>query len=600
MILRKTSFRPPDAWRRPDILTASFFINLLGMMLPIMILQVYDRIIPNAAFGTLLAIVAVLCVGLIAEIVLRIIRTKLLSALGARYQHRTALQAFQSLLKSDYTAYSEESATVYTDRISSIQSIRDFYTGQAATLAIDLPFVVIFLSLITLIGGALVLVPLVLLGVLLCIVYYMGNRLTDALQSHAQTDKRRHNFLIETLQGVHTVKSLGMERMMVRRHERLLKQSANEVVNLGQLHAMSMNLATTFSQFAMVTYVAIGSFSVIAQEMTLGGLAAGTMLTGRVLQPVLRGLNFWIRYQSIQIAEHDLEEVFNLTPENAGACETMPNIKGEITFKNVSFRYHDDQPWIFQNLSLHIPAGSTIGITGGNGCGLSTFFALINGLIRPVEGQVLIDGQNIHDMDLESVRQQIGYMPEFGHIFHGTILENITSFREGETKKRAIDVLRLLGLDDIIVRLPKGLETVLGGSIVNALPSGLQQQFIIARVLVDNPPIILFDNAHSGLDFESDDRLKKALMGIRTNKTMVLGTCRPSFLNFCDVVYDLKDGKMCERQNMSSPQPPQRPALSKLQELSDDMAKRSGRDLEESDEAAAQKSEVKNEKRAAS
>jgi len=562
------------AWRRPDVLMASLFINLFGLVLPIVVLQVYDRVLPKAALETFSALILIVAFALVSEVLLRILRAQILSGFGARYEHRTKNAAMNALLKADIVEFNKETVSTYASRLKSTNSIKSFYTGQAATLSIDLPFVVLYLVLIALIGGALVFVPLILLILLIATAYFIGEVLNDNLEDHLNTDKSRHNFLVETLKGIHTVKALGMERLMSRRYERLQERSAQEVVNLSQLNALGLNIASTFSQLAMVSYVAFGSFQVIDQTMTMGGLAAGTMLTGKVLQPVLRGLNFWIRMQSIGLSQAELKEVLSIKPESSSRSQEF-NLKGDIELQNVWFRYGHDLPWVLEDVSLKVPAGSVVGITGENGCGFSTLLGLINGTLKPVKGKVLLDGKVLSTLPLQQVRQQIGYLPENGEVFHGTILENVTSFRKGEFVHKAIATLKLLKVDGFVQRLPRGLETQLGESTVNTLPAGVIQQFAIARALIDEPPVILFDNAHSGLDIKGDNCLKRALETIKDDRTIVMGTFRPSFLKLCDRVYVLSSGKLTERPPQDKVAPTrQTSTFQQLKELSEDVNNR--------------------------
>ena len=538
-------FRRPDGWRRPDVFIASLFVNVLGLGLPIVILQVYDRIIPNAAYSTFEMLMLGLSIALILESTLRIVRASILSHVGARYEHRSGALAFSAVLHSKFSQYDGETAGSYVDRLRGISQVREFYSGQAALLAVDLPFVLIFLVLIGMIGGFLVLVPLVLLGTLVTMAYFLGKKLSGALGVRASSDRRRHDFLIETLQGIHTVKSLALEKLMVRRYEKLQSTAAAEIMGLNTLQSVISSLANTLTQLGTVSFVAIGSMAVINQSMTLGGLAAGTMLTGRVLQPVLRGFNFWTRYQSVRHVKARLDGVFRLSQEECGRYE-VETIRGDITFSKVSFRHSEGGHYILKDVDLEVTSGTMVGLTGENGCGMSTLLNLINGIYQPSGGDILIDGKSASLYDREFLRRQMGYMPEDGIFFNGTLLENLTMFREGDAKTRAIQALRLLGLEDFILQLPNGLETSLGGGIVNRIPRGLRQQLIIARALVNDPPVILFDNAHDGLDMESDKRLMAAFQKLRTGKTIFLASHRPSFLRMCDRAFALQGGCLHE------------------------------------------------------
>ncbi len=537
---------PVTAWRRPDILISSLFVNLLGLALPLSMLQVYDRIIPNASYSTFTIMLVGLAVVIALEAAFKVLRSHILSAFGARYEHANHTAAFNRLINADISEFDKNSPGTYADQIQGIQNIREFYSGQAATLAIDIPFIFLFLGLLWYIAGILVLVPLLLLGTLLAIVYVLNQELAYALKQRSETDRRRYNFLVETLQGVHTVKSLAMERLMLRRYERLQEKSAKGVVDLTVIQATSTGLASTFSQLSMVLYVSCGSYFVINQSLTLGGLAAGTMLTGRVLQPFMRGLTLWTRYQSVLIAQERLDTVFELPAENPEGRTKIEQIKGDIRLSNLTFAFPNSEQPVFEGLDLDIKAGSMVGLTGPNGSGLSTILDLINGTLTPSEGDVKIDGRPLKELDLISYRNHVGFMPENGQLFNGTLLENLTMFQEGEARKRAVDVLRLVGLEEFVLSLPKGLETPLGGSVISNLPLGILQRLTIARTLVNDPKIILFDNAHSGLDVQADERLRDVFQQIRSDKTIILATYRPSFLRMCDHVYEIRARKLVD------------------------------------------------------
>lgn len=535
------AFKPVDAWYRPDILTATFFVNFMGLILPLTILQVYDRIIPNVAYATFTILVAMVAGAIGLEAVFKILRARIFSAIGARYEHSARTCATSKLLEANRRDFSDDSPGGYSDKIQSIQSIRDFYSGQAASLAIDIPFVILFLALIYLIAGILVLIPIVLLGFLSVIIYLLNKDLTRAIHHRNETDRRRHNFLIETLRGVHIVKALSLERLMLRRYERLQARSSKGVVDFSVLQSASVGLAATFSQLSTVTYVSLGSFFVIDGSLTLGGLAAGTMLTGRVLQPVMRGLSLWNRYQEVRITQSRLNNLFNMPSESPKGSLALNSIEGEIELRNVSFKHRPDSEDIFSNISLKIPTGTLVGFTGPNGCGLSTLLSLLNGTVKPTSGQILIDGHDISTLDQARLRKHVSLVPEEGDLFNGTLLENLTFFREGEYKTRAIQALGSVGLDQFVLSLPKGLETPLGGSVMSNLPLGIVQKIVIARSIVNDPAILLFDNANSGLDMKSDEHIRQLIAAQQSEKTIILGTYRPSYLKLCDQVYEVID-----------------------------------------------------------
>ncbi len=539
----------PKGWGRPDVLTASFSINLLSLALPIVILQVYDRILPNAALPSFVALILGLCGVVLAEGVLRICRSYVMSWTGAKFEHATATAAFDRILSADLREFEREEPGSYLDRLQGLDGLREYYSGQAALVLVDLPYVILYIGLIWFIAGWLVVIPLILLVVFAVFALLVGQRMRAAMRRRSETDERRYNFIIEALSGIHTIKSMAMEPAMQRRYERLQSQSAEAVYDLSQISSISQGLGSTFGQIAMVAIVCTGAFSVIDNTLTIGALAASTMLAGRALQPILRSMGLWTQFQGIRLAKQRLEAVFALKPEGeksqAGvAKKEAPPFSGKISLQNVSFQFAEGMPMMLDDVSLDIQPGEAIGITGDNGSGKSTILNLIMGVVRPTMGKILVDEEDIAELDPVSLRAQIGYMPQNGGLFRGTLLDNLTMFRDGEAIERAIDLSRAIGLEDVITRMPRGLDTRLGESSVETLPDGVRQRIIIVRALVGLPPIVLFDNASASLDQASDRRLSTVLERYRGARTMIIVSHRPSLLRLCDRCFRIEEGKL--------------------------------------------------------
>lgn len=537
----------PKGWGRPDVLTASFSINLLSLALPIVILQVYDRILPNAALTSFAALMLGLCGVVVAEATLRIGRSYVMSWTGARFEHATAVAAFDKILSANVQEFEKEEPGSYLDRLQGLDGLREYYSGQAALVLVDLPYVILYVGLIWFIAGWLVLIPIGLLVVFAVFAMLVGHRMRSAMARRSETDERRYNFIIEALSGIHTIKSMAMEPAMQRRYERLQSQSAEAVYDLSRISSISQGLGSSFGQIAMVAIVCAGSFYVIDNTLTVGALAASTMLTGRALQPILRSMGLWTQFQGIRLARQRLEDVYALPAENRLArkpsADSAPEpFSGRIALDEVSFRYAEGFPLLLDKVSLDIEPGDAIGLTGDNGSGKSTVLSLIMGILRPTGGRILIDGKDTADIDPVTLRSQIGYMPQKGSLFRGTLLDNLTMFRDGEAIERAIDLSRAIGLEDVITRLPRGLDTRLAETSVETLPDGVRQRIVIVRALIDLPPIILFDNASASLDQVSDRQLATVLERYRGARTMIIVSHRPSLLRLCDRCYRIDEG----------------------------------------------------------
>ena len=536
--------RIPLAWCRPDILAASFGINLLGLALPIVILQVYDRILPNAATGTFTVLMLMLAGVVVLEAVLRVLRSYIMSWSGARFEHQLGTDAFTRMLRADVVRFEMEAPGAYLDKLQGIDSLREYYSGQAAATVVDTPFILLFLILIWMIGGNLVLIPIGLLVVFVAVSWWIGQRLHAAIERRASMDDRRYNFMIEALSSVHTVKSMAMEPLMLRRYERLQAQSAESVVEMSQLASMSQGLSQAFGQISMAAVVSVGCLGVVDNTLTVGALAASTMLTGRALQPTLRAMAMWNQYQSIRLARRRMGEILALPEEAPGQRSDPDTLTGRIRVEGVAFQYAQAGEPVLDGVDLDVGVGEAVGITGDNGVGKSTLLAVMAGLLRPTRGRVLVDGQDLADVDPAALRRQIAFMPQSGSLFQGTLLDNLTMFRDDESVEQAIDIAEQLGLDDVITRMPRGLETRLGDSAVETIPDGVRQRIVMVRALVGQPPVILFDDANAALDQQSDAALRGLLARLKGSRTMVIVSHRPSLLRLCDRLYRIADGRL--------------------------------------------------------
>lgn len=550
--VRKLSW--PDGWRRPDVLAASLTLNVLALALPFTILQVYDRIIPNGADETLAVLLTALLVVVGLEFLVRLLRSYLLAAEAARFDHLGSMRAIDHVLGADASDFDRHSSAYFLERINALDRVQEFYSGQAMLLVMDLPFVALFLLMIYVIAGGLVAVPLALLALFAVVAWVSGNRLHAAVEKRTQMEEQRQNFLIEILQGIHTVKAMAMEAPMVRRYQRLQSRSADSVYELARIGSIVQSVGATFSQLAVICFVGFGAGYVIDGALTVGALAAGTLLAGRVLQPGLRAMAVFTQYQSVRLAHKRVDELFALQPEPQGGHPVEGVVSGEIELEEVSFAYPDQAP-LLRDVSLKIQPGEAVAITGRNGAGKSTLLKVLSGYLHPQAGRVMIDGRDIRAYDLSSLRRQIAYLPQHGTLFEGSILENLTLYREGEAVSHAIELSRQLGLDETISRLPDGLDTSVSGSALDSLPGGVKKKITMVRSLVGQHGMLLFDDANANLDIRNDARLLALLRSLKGRMTMVIVTHRPSYVRACDRHLVLEEGQLTEVNALDTPAP---------------------------------------------
>lgn len=535
----------------PTVLAATVVVNLLALALPAVLLQVYDRIIPNNSVDTLILLVCGLTVAFGMDAILRMARATLAGWAGARYEFQVGSQAVERLLNANQRSAGDAAVGVNLDRLAAIDQLRDFYANQGAIVLVDLPFAILFLVLMGLIAGPLVLVPIIGLVIFGTLAFRVGQRLRNALSERGVIDDRRMSFIIEILSGVHTLKALGMETLMVRRYERLMNSVAQEVYRTALLSGTAQTIGGSFMQVVAFTVTAIGSLLVLSESITVGGLSACTMLAGRALQPMLRAMGIWTHFQAIRVAHDRLDAIF-ATPLAAGhGGGTVTVSAGAVELRDVVFGYLENQP-VLRGIDIAIQPGECVGISGGNGVGKTTLLSVMAGLLTPNEGSVSIDGQSIAQADRRSYVRQVGFLPQHCTLFHGTLLENLTMFRGRRYFEEALRLAGELGLDEFIARLPQGYDTLIDSSSHDQLPGGVRQRIAIIRALIDKPKVILFDEANTALDHASDARLRDLLRRLRGHVSIVLVSYRPSLLELADRRFELTDGRLVPWQRAAA------------------------------------------------
>ena len=549
-----------------DLFFASITINILALALPLALLQVYDRILPNEAESTLLLLMLGIGAAVVLEGFLKLGRTYISGWAGAKFEHLAGVSAVERLLMTNLADFEQEGSGVHLERLGSLNTLKDFYSGQAFLTIWDVPFAILFLGLIAYLAGWLVAIPVVMLVVFILFAVFFGKRLKKAVQERMTADDRRYNFIIEVLAGIHTVKSMAMESQMLRRYERLQESCAVADGAVAMDSTNSQSLGTVFSQLTTVAVVCGGALLVIDNQLTIGGLAACTMLAGRAMQPLQRAVGIYTRFQTILIARERLKDLWKLQPEVKAGMPKIGHIDGALELRDVEFRFgKDDEKPVLEGINVRLKAGEAMGIAGDNGSGKTTLLWLMMGALRPTEGEVYVDGEDLRGFDPHSYRSQIAYLPQLGELFQGTIMDNITMFRGEEYEEAATATAELLGLDDVVSQLPMGYETRVGDGASDALPRGIKQRIAIARALVDQPRIVLFDEANTAIDGSGDNILREMLEKLKGHATMVLVTHRPSMLKLCDQVFDLKDGHLTERDISQDPMfQPAQPQQSQL------------------------------------
>ncbi|MBK8907632.1 MAG: ATP-binding cassette domain-containing protein [Rhodospirillales bacterium] len=530
-----------------DLLSCSVLINVLSLAMPLALLQVYDRIIPNTATSTLALLMTGVITALVLEVLLRMGRDYLNGWKGAQMEHGLSCAAVQHLLRAELEELEHDGAGVHLNRLQALSALREFYAGQAIVILCDLPFSILFLCAVGYLAGTLVLVPIAIMIVFVVAALIVGNRLRASLAERMNADDRRLNFIVEVLQGVHTVKSLAVENLMLRRYERLQESAAAHQHDVAQHSASALGVGVLFSQLTLFGVVGLGAIIAMNGGLTVGGLAACTLLSSRAMQPLQRAVGIWTRFQKVRLARARIAKIFALQQENRNAGAAPAKLTGAIELRDVSFRYPGAEQDVIAGATISIEPGETIAVLGGNASGTTTLLFLMMGLLRPRAGTVLIDGFDMASIEPALVRGQIAYLPQHVTLFDGTIADNITMFRP-ELAARVREVAERVGLDDPVAHMPLGYGTRIGYGADDQLPRGIRQQIGFARALINDPVMLLFDKANMGLDRRHDELLRRLLEKLKGEIVQVLVTHRPSFVALADRVFELNNGVLSPRE----------------------------------------------------
>ncbi|KAF0204915.1 MAG: ATP-binding cassette subfamily C [Gallionellaceae bacterium] len=576
--LLRQLFRSPDLRRvLPGLGLSTLLINILGLALPLAILQILDRVVTNQSLETLAFLVLGVVIALVLEEVLRGINGAVTSWLGARFEHNTSVAALERLMHVPLQNYQQDELSKHEERILATTKVSEFYSGQAVLVLFDLPFVVLYPIVIYIIGGWLFAVPVFLLLLFFYLIYRFGNWMREQVRQRTIQDERRLGFLAEVLSGIYSVKTMTMESLMLRRYERL--QETNSVLDdaLIRGNALASNMGMLFSQIMIVAVVFASSWFVINGKMTPGGLSACMMLSVRALQPLRKGLSVWMRYQSFIAALEKLNQVFAMPYNKDEEKPQMPPLAKELELRNVTLKFktansratrslarsalygdvnpngHKDDSfsntssWMefFSNLPLKLEAGQVIAIQGASGSGKTSLLSLMNGMLQPSSGEILVDGKPLNSYTTCSVYKQIALLPQTGTIVSGTLLENMTMF-DASLQDEALRISSKLGLDQIVAGMKLGYETPVGEGVAETLPAGVRQVITIIRALVHKPSVILFDEANISLDMRMDKLLLDYLIEQKGKCSIVLVTHRPSLIKLADKIYSLVDGRLFE------------------------------------------------------
>ncbi|MEP1142259.1 MAG: ATP-binding cassette domain-containing protein [Henriciella sp.] len=522
-----------------SVYLSTAFINLMGLALPLTILHVYDRVLPNQAFNTLAMLVFGL-IGVVAlDSTLRIARGSVMGWRAASYAHRQSMDAMARLMSSKTNTFQTVKASTVISQLQDLIDMAEFQGSSARLLMIDIAWVPFFAIVITLIAGPLILVPVAFLVAFVLYISTQTKRLRGIIEKREGLEERKYDFMLETLQTMQTVKSHAMEPLMMRRFERLQSASSLELKHNVQSSQVIAQAAGLFGTAMTIGVVVTGGLMVIGNSLTIGALAACMLLSSQMMQPIMRALQS--STQIVQNAHKQAEgkklydQIADQPADFAPVVRHQPDFTpASLQIQNLGFSGSNGQR-ILEGINLDIAPGQFVGLKGADGSGRSVLLRCLLGELQPTEGQLSING-----VPAAEARAHVSYVGQTPQIFQGSILDNLTLFGT-YTADDARWVAELTGLSGEIHRLPQGFDTQLLGSSNPELSTAFSQLICIARAIVSKPSVVLFDAANNGLDAKTETAFAQMLDRLSGKVTIILATQRPSLLRAADGIFALSN-----------------------------------------------------------
>ncbi|WP_342250908.1 type I secretion system permease/ATPase [Sphingomonas sp. OTU376] len=536
-------------YRKPlrDVLIASFFLQLMGLVSPIFFQLVIDKVLVHQSLSTLDVLAIGLAVVLTWETALSALRNWLFAHSTNRVDAELSSRLFRHLLNLPLSYFEARRVGDSVARVRELERIREFLTSNAVTVVIDLFFTIVFFAVMYLYSPILTLIVVLSIPLYAAISILITPTLRARLDEKFRRGAENQAFLVESVTGIGTLKAMAVEPQMRARWERQFAgytQTGFSVMTLANWGSHGIQLVSKLTTVAILYF---GAKQVIAGDLSVGALVAFNMLSGRVASPILRLSQLWQDFQQVRISVDRLGDVLNAPaePEHNPNRASLPAIRGDIRFDAVRFRYRPDAPEALRGVALEIAAGQTLGIVGPSGSGKSTLTKLVQRLYVPEQGRVLVDGVDLALVDPAWLRRQIGVVLQENILFNRSVRENIALTDPTRPMEQVIAAAQMAGAHDFVLELPHGYDTVIderGGN----LSGGQRQRLAIARALVTDPRILILDEATSALDAESEEIIQRNLGVIAKGRTVIIIAHRLSAVRQCDRIVTVEAGALTE------------------------------------------------------
>jgi len=529
-----------------EVLTGSFVVQLFGLVTPLFTQVILDKVIVHRTMTTLDVLAVAFIAVAVFECILNVTRNYIFIHTANKIDAKLGAKLFKHLLALPFVYFESRKVGNIVNRIRELDNIREFITNKSVSVLIDLFFSFVFVIVMFLYSVKLTLIFIGFVVVIAILYLTVTPELRKRLQYKFLMAGQSNSYLVEAVTGIQTVKSLALEGSMQKKWEDNLSQYVHSSFKLSNMSNIAGAFSGTFQRLMTITVLYFGVRLVIDNQLTIGQLIAFQMFAGQFTGPFLRLVNLWNEFQQALLSVDRLGDILNNPIElKSGQDITLQTLNGAVRFDNVSFRYNPEAPDVLDRISFEVKPGMSIGIVGRSGSGKSTITKLIEKLYIINDGTIYMDDVDIRHMNPVWLRYNIGVVLQDDYLFSGTIRENIALPRPDAPMEIIINVAKTAGAHQFISQLPQGYDTIVGerGS---TLSGGQKQRIAIARALITNPRILIFDEATSSLDYESEKVIRQNLAGIKAGRTTFIVAHRLSAVRDCDVIIALDEGRIIE------------------------------------------------------
>ncbi|KZY31007.1 MULTISPECIES: type I secretion system permease/ATPase [unclassified Oleiphilus] len=526
-----------------DIIAATLLINVFALAAPLFVMNVYDRVVPNQAIETLWVLASGLVLVIVFELLVKLLRHVFLEQAGKRLDLVLSSKLFSKVLNIRLEEFPSSVGSL-ASQVKEFDSIKQFFTAATMTALADVPFAIIFLLVIASVGGQLALVPLIAAAFLLLygyVVHFPIKKVVDLMQ---QAAAEKNSVLVESLSGIETIKSLNAQGRQQGLWERALVRMSLLGVRAKHLTDSVSIVSASVMQLSTMAIVIVGVYQIEQQALSLGALIACVLLSSRALAPMSQIANLISQYQQARSALKGLDDLSRRDDELEDISKSL-SLGGKITsieMRDLSFSYSGG-PKVLKDINLSLNAGEKVGIIGKIGSGKSSLLRLLLGFGRADAGQLLVNGFEVQHLNASELRSSIAYVPQEITLFSGSLRENILMKAPEVSQEALLKAVELSGLSELVQTHEMGLDMTIGEQ-GKGLSGGQRQCVAIARALINDPDLLLFDELSSSMDNQTEQMIINNIRNISKDKVLLLSTHRASLLALVDRIIVMDQGKI--------------------------------------------------------